>query len=56
VHYVLCTYVSVPTESIIDEAVYPPQKGDVSPPVIEGEDSGSKDAYVAKEKEVSNMA
>lgn len=56
VHYVICTYVSVPTESIIDEAVYPPQKGDVSPPVIEGEVSESKDAYVAKEKEVSNMA
>jgi cytosine/uracil/thiamine/allantoin permease len=55
VHYVLCTYVSVPTDSIIDEAVYPPQKGDVSPLVIEGEETGTKDAYIAREKEVSHM-
>lgn len=56
VHYVICTYISVPAESMIDEAIYPPQKGDVSPPVIEGEDSASKDVYVTKEKEVANMA
>ncbi|KAF2244465.1 hypothetical protein BU26DRAFT_523107 [Trematosphaeria pertusa] len=55
VHYVICTYVSPPTESIIEEAVYPPQKGDVSPPVLEGEDGEAKTAYVAKEKETSDM-
>ncbi|KAF2743378.1 hypothetical protein M011DRAFT_451186 [Sporormia fimetaria CBS 119925] len=58
VHYVLCTYFSVPIESMIEEAVYPPQKGDDSPLVIEGEDAETKDKdiYVAKEKEVGDMA
>ncbi|KAF2803716.1 uncharacterized protein BDZ99DRAFT_452756 [Mytilinidion resinicola] len=51
VHYVICTYISVPKESIIEEAVYPPQLGDVSPP-SESVDSG-KDDYVTKEKEIS---
>ncbi|KAF2500359.1 hypothetical protein BU16DRAFT_556829 [Lophium mytilinum] len=51
VHYVICTYVSVPKESIIEEAVYPPQLGDVSPP-SEFMDSGKED-YVTGEKEVS---
>ncbi|KAF2791929.1 hypothetical protein K505DRAFT_308590, partial [Melanomma pulvis-pyrius CBS 109.77] len=55
VHYVICTYVSVPTESIIQEAVYPAQAGDVSPPVLEGEDGESKSEYVSKEKEITNL-
>jgi len=55
VHYIICTYISVPTESIIEEAVYPPSAGDVSPPVLEGEDGESKTAYVAKEKEASDV-
>ena len=28
-YYVICTYVSPPSESIIEEAVYPPQRGDL---------------------------
>jgi NCS1 family nucleobase:cation symporter-1 len=54
-HYVICTYVSVPTASIIEEAVYPPSAGDETPPVIEGEDGGAKTVYVAKEKETSDI-
>lgn len=53
-YYVICTYISSPTESIIEEAVYPPQKGDVSPPSVEGEETeASKVEYITKEKEVS---
>jgi nucleobase:cation symporter-1, NCS1 family len=55
VHYVVCTYVSVPTESIIEYAVYPPKKGEESPPMLEGEDGSVKEAYVTKEKEVETM-
>lgn len=55
-HYVICTYISVPTESIIEYAVYPPQKGEETPPIIEGEDGSAKESYVAKEKEISNIA
>lgn len=51
VHYVICTYISVPTESIVAEAVYPADYDDTTP-VIEGEDGESKDGYVAKEKEI----
>ena len=29
IYYVICTYVSPPTKSMIEEAVYPPQKGDL---------------------------
>lgn len=53
-YYVICTYISSPTESIIEEAVYPPQKGDVSPSSVEGEETeASKVEYITKEKEVS---
>ncbi|KAH0558403.1 hypothetical protein GP486_004938 [Trichoglossum hirsutum] len=31
VYYVICTYISPPTSAMVDVAVYPPQKGDVSP-------------------------
>ncbi|ORY17819.1 permease for cytosine/purines, uracil, thiamine, allantoin-domain-containing protein [Clohesyomyces aquaticus] len=56
-HYVICTYISIPKESIIAEAVYPPHVGDPEPPVVEGEetDSNSKEGYVANEKEVGKM-
>jgi NCS1 nucleoside transporter family len=52
VYYVICTYVSPPTSAMVDVAVYPPQKGDISP-------DGSGDEVVYKsevredEKEVS---
>lgn len=36
-HYVLCTYVSPETSSLVDEAVYPPGKGEMPPSPIEGE-------------------
>jgi hypothetical protein len=50
-YYIFCTYIDVPTKSTIEEAVYPPQVGDFSPP-SESMDSGKED-YVAREKEVS---
>ncbi|KAF2107934.1 permease for cytosine/purines, uracil, thiamine, allantoin-domain-containing protein [Lophiotrema nucula] len=52
-HYIINTYISPATESLIEEAVLPPQKGDISPPVLEGEDTGSKEDYVTKEKEIN---
>ncbi|KAF2191319.1 hypothetical protein K469DRAFT_557273 [Zopfia rhizophila CBS 207.26] len=55
VHYVICTYMSVPSGSIIGEAVYPLQRGDETPPVVEGEEADSKTEYVAKEKEIGTM-
>ena len=30
-YYIICTYISPLGEALIDEAVLPPQKGDVSP-------------------------
>ncbi|KAF2687403.1 hypothetical protein K458DRAFT_333812 [Lentithecium fluviatile CBS 122367] len=54
-HYVICTYISPPTASIIEEAVYPPKAGDVSPAIIEGEDGETKTAFVANEKEASDI-
>jgi NCS1 family nucleobase:cation symporter-1 len=57
VHYTICTYISVPTQSLVDVAVYPPQMGEESPAIIEGEESMSKTTHViAKEKEVADMA
>jgi len=52
VYYVICTYISPPTSAMVDVAVYPPQKGDISP-------DGSGDEVVYKgevrgdEKEIS---
>jgi NCS1 family nucleobase:cation symporter-1 len=56
VYYVICTYVSKPTEVMIDEAVYPLQKGETSPLPIDGEeveDTAVKAPYFTSEKEVS---
>ncbi|KAJ4304978.1 hypothetical protein N0V90_000506 [Kalmusia sp. IMI 367209] len=55
VHYVICTYISTPTESIIEEAVYPPQIGETGPSVIEGDDRETKGGVVNMEKEVSDV-
>jgi nucleobase:cation symporter-1, NCS1 family len=30
-YYIICTYISPPTSAMVEVAVYPPQKGDVSP-------------------------
>jgi len=58
VHYVLNTYVSPAPESLVEVAVYPPQKNEISPLVLEGkegEKGESKDMYVSHEKEVANV-
>jgi cytosine/uracil/thiamine/allantoin permease len=56
VHYILCTYISVPTKSLVEIAVYPPHLGDEAPSIIEGEDAASKSTQVtAKEKEAAGM-
>ena len=52
-YYVICTYISPITSALVDEAVLPPQKGDVDP----GDDStGStyeiKDGFHAQTKEI----
>jgi NCS1 nucleoside transporter family len=36
IYYVICTYVSPPTSAMVDEAVYPPQRGDIESPESEG--------------------
>ncbi|KAL6399909.1 hypothetical protein AUP68_17319 [Ilyonectria robusta] len=51
VYYVICTYVSPPTGAMVDEAVYPRQKGDIESVVDEVSDS--KGSFSAKEKELS---
>jgi len=57
VHYVICTYISVPTQSLVEFAGYPPQKGEEAASVIEGEESVGKESYVTeKEKEAIDMA
>jgi len=57
VYYVICTYISVPTQSLVEFAVYPAQKGEEAASVIEGEDSMAKESYVTmKEKEATDIA
>ncbi|KAH8732311.1 permease for cytosine/purines, uracil, thiamine, allantoin-domain-containing protein [Phaeosphaeriaceae sp. PMI808] len=57
VHYIICTYISVPTQSMVEVAVYPMQRGEETPSVIEGEESIAKETHVTtKEKEVADMA
>lgn len=51
VYYVICTYVSPPTGAMVEEAVYPRQKGDIESVVDEVSDS--KGSFSAKEKELS---
>ena len=52
-YYVICTYVSPITSALVDEAVLPPQKGDVTPG---DESTGStyetKDGFHAQTKEI----
>jgi len=31
-YYIICTYISPPTSAMVDEAVYPPQRGDIESP------------------------
>lgn len=37
IYYIICKFISPPTETLIDEAVLPPQKGEV----IEAEEASS---------------
>jgi hypothetical protein len=56
VYYVINTWISPQTDSLVDVAVYPPGKGETfSPPDIEGVDDGSlegKKGPLATEKEI----
>ncbi|XP_014555162.1 hypothetical protein COCVIDRAFT_39083 [Bipolaris victoriae FI3] len=54
-HYVICTYISVPTNSLAEFAVYPPQLEDVASSVLEGEEVSTKETTVAKAKEVKQV-
>lgn len=50
-YYVICMYISKPVDVMIEEAVYPVQKGEVSPTVTEGEAvvEETKAAYTVEE-------
>ncbi|MCJ1357775.1 MAG: hypothetical protein MMC33_007771 [Icmadophila ericetorum] len=50
-YYVICTYVSPIPFACVDKAVYPPQKGDVSP-TDDSETYEEKDVVVTSEKEI----
>lgn len=55
VYYIICTWISPQTESLIDVAVLPPQRGDLeAPQIMEGVAAGEveKIAITASEKEV----
>ena len=54
-HYVICTWISVPTSSLLECAVYPPQKGEITMPVLEGEEASAKESYMAREKDLAEM-
>lgn len=55
VYYIICTYISKPSSVMIDEAVYPRQRGEPAPEHIEGKEVTEelKDPYLSSEKEVS---
>lgn len=54
-HYVICTYISVPTSSLIEVAVYPPQLEDIAGSILEGEEVSSKEMPISKAKEVTEV-
>lgn len=56
VHYIVCAYVSVPRRSIIEEAVYPPQRVEEPVTVEDREDYTRETAYVGREKTLVDMA
>ncbi len=52
-YYVICTYISPITSALVDEAVLPPQKGDVSPGYDStGSTYETKDGFHTQEKEI----
>ncbi|KAH0544216.1 hypothetical protein FGG08_001661 [Glutinoglossum americanum] len=53
-YYVICKYISPPTSAMVDVAVYPPQKGDISPEEEAGDVVGyEKSEAIGSTKEVS---
>lgn len=52
VYYVIAKYISPPTSAQVEEAVLPPQKGDVSPISGEEEISEKEGAIVKDDKEI----
>lgn len=52
-YYVICTYISPLTDALVDEAVLPPQKGDISP--SNGSAYEAKDGVRAETKEVAEV-
>jgi len=48
-YYIICTYISPPTGAMVEEAVYPPQKGEISP-------DGSGNEEVFEKDEVTGIA
>lgn len=56
VHFVICTYISVPKASIVEEAVYPPRtEEELMVLEGEGEDASVQETYLMKEKDTRNV-
>ena len=52
-YYVICRFISPITSAMVDEAVLPPQKGDVSPgDDSTGDDYETKDGFHTQTKEI----
>jgi hypothetical protein len=51
-YYVIAKYISPPLSSMVNEAVLPPQKGDISPPSEEDSSIDTKRGVTAHTKEV----
>jgi NCS1 family nucleobase:cation symporter-1 len=54
IHFVICKYISVPTESIISEAVYPPGPEGYDTPVVEGSVLETEKGAYVNEKEAES--
>ena len=54
-HYIICMYISPATGSLVESAVYPPQKEAIAP-ILEGEEPLNEETLVSKEKGVADMA
>ncbi|CAN9328979.1 unnamed protein product [Alternaria alternata] len=54
-HYIICVYISPATGSLVESAVYPPQKEAIAP-ILEGEEPLNEETIVSKEKGVADMA
>lgn len=54
VHYIICNYISISRDSLVEEAVHPPQREEESV-VLEGEDASVQETYIAQEKNAKSM-